>query len=48
MVAVFLDLILKGLWSIEQVPTYWRGGVQEELDKLGGANDDESEAETPA
>ena len=32
MAKVYYDLIKKGLWEIEKVPSVWRDAVQEMLD----------------
>ena len=34
MVKLYIDLINKGLWTIDKVPAVWRIKVQEELAKL--------------
>lgn len=33
MVAVYIALIQKGLWSIKQVPERWRAGVKKALER---------------
>ena len=35
MILVYLNLISKGLWSVEQIPTLWKDDVIEELEKRG-------------
>ena len=35
MILVYLNLISKGLWSVEQIPTLWKGDVIKELEKRG-------------
>jgi hypothetical protein len=32
--AIYADLILKGLWTLEQVPERWRGEVAALLDDI--------------
>lgn len=33
MVAVYITLIQRGLWTIDQVPEYWRADVEKALTK---------------
>lgn len=35
MILVYLNLISKGLWSVEQIPTLWKDDVIKELEKRG-------------
>ena len=34
MIAVYITLIQKGLWTMDQVPDYWRLDVEKELEGL--------------
>lgn len=35
MILVYLNLISKGLWSVEQIPALWKDDVIKELEKRG-------------
>lgn len=35
MILVYLNLISKRLWSVEQIPNLWKDDVIEELEKRG-------------